>query len=78
MLTLRCSQQLRTSRHLKGFRSCRTSTGWSRRRAAGRQLVLAEVALANRELRRQWLAQHWAAHRQLLRVLRQVTAWEAL
>jgi hypothetical protein len=62
MLTLKTSQQLRTMRHLKSFRSCPTNTGRLMWRAELARIYQEDVALANRELRRRWLAEAWRQH----------------
>ena len=62
MLTLKNSQQLRTMRHLPSFRSCPTNTGRPMWRAELARIYQEEVALANRELRRRWLAEAWRLH----------------
>jgi hypothetical protein len=67
MITIKCSQQVRTMRHAKGFRSGRTSTGYSRRLAEARRLQLAAVALSNHDLQRRWLAHSWRLHTWLCR-----------
>jgi hypothetical protein len=76
MITVRCSRQLHTMRHAKGFRSGRTSTGYSRRPAEERWLQLAAVALSDRELQRQWLAQGWRLHEWLCHSLRRGVGWD--
>jgi hypothetical protein len=70
MVTIKCSQQLCTMRHVKGFRSGRTSMGYSRRPAESRRLQLAAVTLRNRELKRRWLEHSWQLHAWLCRSLR--------
>ena len=62
MLTLRNSGHLRTMRHLKSFRSCPTNTGRLMWRAELARIYQEDVALANRELRRRWLAEAWRQH----------------
>lgn len=62
MLTLKNSQQLRTMRHLPSFRSCPTNTGRPMWRAELARIYQEDVALANRELRRRWLAEAWRHH----------------
>jgi hypothetical protein len=62
MLTLKSSHHLKTMRHLKSFRSCRTATGRCMWRAEVSRIYQEEVALINRELRRRWLAEAWKCH----------------
>jgi hypothetical protein len=72
MFTRKSSDHLRTMRHAKGFRSCRTSTGMPMWRAELSRIYQEEVALINRELRRRWLAEAWGSH---LRRGRLARAW---
>ncbi len=59
MLTLRTSEHIRTSRCLKSFRSLSHATSWIvRQRADLARVHLEETKRADREERRQWLAQH--------------------
>ncbi len=62
MLTIKDSHHLRTMRHLKSFRACRTATGRSMWRAELSRIYWQEVALINRKLRRRWLAETWRSH----------------
>jgi hypothetical protein len=59
MLTIKNSNHLRTMRHLKSFRSGRTSTGASMWQAELGRIYQEEVALLHRERRRRWLAASW-------------------
>ncbi len=59
MLTLKTSDQLRTMRHVKSYRSCPTSTGLPMWGAELGRIYQEEVARCNRELRRRWLAAGW-------------------
>jgi len=59
MLMLRTSEQLRTRRHVKSYRSCPTATGLPRWGAELGRICQEEVARCNRELRRRWLAAAW-------------------
>jgi hypothetical protein len=67
MLTLKNSNQLRTMRQVKSYRSCPTSTGlpmWGQE--LGR-MYQEELARQNRELRRGWLAALWRQRRSCCR-----------
>jgi len=59
MINIRTSKQIRTMRHLKGLRSCRTTTGASMEHLDRGSIYREEMRLANRELRRQWLEEAW-------------------
>lgn len=59
MLTLKTSDQLRTMRQVKSFRSSPTSTGLPMWGAELGRMYQEEVARSNRELRRRWLAASW-------------------
>jgi len=59
MLTLKTSDQLRTRRQVKSYRSCPTSTGLPMWGAEVGRRCQEEVARCNRELRRLWLAASW-------------------
>jgi hypothetical protein len=59
MLTIRNSDQMRTMRHVKSYRSCPTSTGLPMWGAEMGRMCQEEVARCNRELRRRWLAATW-------------------
>lgn len=72
MITIKHSEQLRTMRHLKSFRSCRTATGMPMWQADLGRIYQEEVARANREMRRRWLAETWRHH---LRGCRRARAW---
>lgn len=72
MIIIKNSDHLRTMRHLRGFRSCRTATGMPMWRAELSRIYQEEVALGNRELRRRWLADAWRGH---LRSCRLARAW---
>ena len=75
MLTIRNSDQMRTMRNVKSYRSSRTSTGVSRELAERRRLFQEEAALAQREWRRRWLAQGWGEHLWYCRLQRQGAPW---
>jgi len=62
MLTIRTATQIRTARHLKGFRAHPTSTGFGLAHIDRRRRAWETVHLAVRELRREWLGACWAAH----------------
>jgi hypothetical protein len=59
MINIKTSKQIRTMRHLKGFRSCGTATGASMEHLDRGRIYREEMRLANRELRRQWLEEAW-------------------
>jgi hypothetical protein len=59
MLTLKTSDQLRTMRQVKSYRSCPTSTGLPGWGAELGRMYQEEVARCHRELRRRWLAAVW-------------------
>ncbi len=63
MLTLKNSEQVRSMRHVKSFRSCPTSTGLPRWGAELGRIYQEEVARCNRELRRRWLDSAWRQRR---------------
>jgi hypothetical protein len=54
MITLKDSNQVRTMRQVKSFRSCPTSTGLPMWGAEMGRLYREEVDRCNRELRRRW------------------------
>ncbi|MFH1218914.1 MAG: hypothetical protein V1694_00470 [Candidatus Eisenbacteria bacterium] len=62
MINIKTSKQIRTIRHLKSFRSCRTATGVSMAHLDRGRIYREEMRLANRELRRQWLEGVWESH----------------
>lgn len=59
MINIKTSKQIRTMRHLKGFRSCGTATGASMEHLDRGRIYREGMRLANRELRRQWLEEAW-------------------
>ena len=59
MINIKTSKQIRTIRHLKSFRSCRTATGASMEHLDRGRIYREGMRLANRELRRQWLEEAW-------------------
>ena len=67
MNTLKDSNQLRTMRQVKSYRSCPTSTGLPMWGAELGRMYQEEVARWNRELRRRWLAAVWRPHRRCCR-----------
>jgi hypothetical protein len=67
MNTLKDSNQLRTNRQVKSYRSCPTSTGLPMWGAELGRMYQEEVARWNRELRRRWLAAVWRPHRHCCR-----------
>jgi len=62
MLTLKSSPHIRTSKNIKSFRSCQTSTGLSMSHVDDQRACREEMALANRTLRCSRLAQQWNEH----------------
>jgi hypothetical protein len=62
MLTVKTSEQLRTMRHVKSYRSCSTSTGLPMWGAELGRICQGMVARANHELRRRWLDFAWRHH----------------
>jgi hypothetical protein len=67
MLTIKDSNQVRTRRQVKSYRSCPTSTGLPMWGAELGRRYQEEVARGNRELRRRWLAAAWTYRRQCCR-----------
>jgi len=59
MLTLKTSDQLRTMRHVKSYRSCPTSTGMPMLGLELGRICQEELRRWNREMRRRWLAAAW-------------------
>ena len=62
MQTLRGSAHVRTRRHLRGLRSCLTSTGLPVFKSEAGRLLLEEVDLRTRDQRRSLLGGLWQAH----------------
>lgn len=67
MLTLRDSSHINTMDNIKGFRSCATSTGVPMAHLEYRRFYRADLALAVRRVRREWLARLWSEHRERCR-----------
>jgi hypothetical protein len=59
MVTIKGAKHLRTIRQAKSYRSCPTATGLPMSGLELSRICREEVALANRELRRQWLEEAW-------------------
>jgi len=59
MITIKGANHLRTMRNVKSYRSCPTATGLPMLGLELSRICREEVALVNRELRRQWLAEAW-------------------
>lgn len=59
MLMLKTSDQLRTMRHVKSYRSCPTSTGWPMRGVDLGRVCREELLRRYRELHRLWMAAAW-------------------
>jgi len=62
MVTIKGAKYLRTMRQAKSYRSCRTVTGLPMLGLELSRICREEVALVNRELRRQWLEEAWKIH----------------
>ncbi len=62
MLTIRSSSHVRTRRHIKGLRSCVTTTGLPIFKSETGRLLQETLDLRTREIRRQWLCSRWKAH----------------
>jgi len=62
MLTLKSSTHIRRSRNIKGFRSCRHTTGVSLAHLDRGGISLEEERLPLSEARRLWLAKNWSEH----------------
>jgi hypothetical protein len=62
MITIKGANHLRTMRQAKSYRSCRTATGLPMLGLELSRICREEVALVNRELRRQWLEEAWESH----------------
>lgn len=59
MVTIKTSEQLRTMRRVKSYRSCSTSTGLPLWGVEMGRMYQEEVARCNREWRRRWRAAAW-------------------
>ena len=62
MITLESKNHIRTSRSIKGFRSCRHATGVSRAHVERARIALEQERLDGREARRVWLDKQWKEH----------------
>lgn len=62
MLTLRSMAHTRGSRHIQSFRACPTATGCAMSAVEASRIAREELALANRQLRRDWLVDGWQRH----------------
>lgn len=60
MLTLKTSAHIPTSRLIKVFRSCRSSTGRSMRHVEAGRKYQERIGLASRRRRRVWLERQWS------------------
>ena len=60
MLTLRTSDNVRTSWHVKGFRSCGHSTGAAARELDRGRVIREETRRLRGQARRAWLSRQWA------------------
>jgi hypothetical protein len=67
MVTILTSNQIRTMRHSKSYRSCPTSTGLPIMGVDRGRMLKEEVARGNRELRRRWLTACWKNRHQCYR-----------
>lgn len=59
MLTLRTSDNVRTSRHVKGFRSCAHSTGATASDLDQGRVIHEETRRLQGQVRRAWLNRQW-------------------
>lgn len=62
MLTLKSSAHIPTSRLIKNFRSCQSSTGVPLRHVEDRRNYQERIRLADRRQRRAWLERQWSEH----------------
>jgi hypothetical protein len=62
MLTLKTSAHIQTSRNIKSFCSCPSSTGLFMGHLEARRQYAQEIRLAHRQLRRLWLEEQWSGH----------------
>ena len=62
MLTLQSSRHIRTSRNIKGFRSCQHAAGESLSHLDAPRIPGEEARLASRAARRLWLEGEWDKH----------------
>ena len=62
MLTLKSSAHIPTSRLIKSFRSCQSSTGLSLRHLEAGRIDQERIRLADRRQRRIWLERQWSEH----------------
>lgn len=61
-MTFKGMKHVRTSRNVKGFRSCPQATGVSPARLDAARLAREEERLLAREARRLWLEDQWTRH----------------
>lgn len=62
MLTLKSSRHLRTTRNIKGFRSCQHASGESLAHLDAQRIAREETRLAARAARRLRLQEEWNKH----------------
>ena len=62
MLTLKSSRHIRTTRNIKGFRSCQHATGESLADLDAQRIAREEARLAARAARRLRLEEEWDKH----------------
>lgn len=62
MLTLKSAAHIPTSRLIKNFRSCQSSTGLSPYHVEAKRKCAERTNLANRRQRRVWLERQWSEH----------------
>lgn len=62
MLTLKSSAHIPTSRLIKSFRSCQSSTSLSLRHLEAGRIGQERIRLADRRQRRIWLERQWSEH----------------
>jgi hypothetical protein len=68
MLMMKCSSHVQTSRNIKSFHSCRTSTGLPAGHIDLRRICQESAALAGRVIRLSWLARLWGEHMERCRL----------
>ncbi len=64
MLLISDSSHIRTNRHRRGPRACRTLTGFFTGRGEAQRVCHAHVNLLNRRLRLAWLSRQWVGHQE--------------
>lgn len=67
MFTLMTSNQIKTMRHIKSYRSCPTSTSLSIMGVDRGRMLKEEGGLTHRQAQRRWLADCWGRRPQCCR-----------